>query len=74
MLSITTISFDLFVYEALISLQKGVKLIIANEKYADEMQKEAVVKYGFDRNYCVDILKMISLYKAEWLRGLGRCT
>ena len=29
--SITTISFDLFVYEALISLQKGLKLIISNE-------------------------------------------
>ncbi len=29
--SITTISFDLFVYEALISLQKGIKLVISNE-------------------------------------------
>ncbi len=30
-ISITTISFDLFVYEALISLQKGLKLVISNE-------------------------------------------
>lgn len=29
--SITTISFDIFVYETLISLQKGLKLVIANE-------------------------------------------
>ena len=29
--SITTISFDIFIFETLISLQKGLKLIIANE-------------------------------------------
>lgn len=29
--SITTVCFDLFVYEALISLQKGLKLVLANE-------------------------------------------
>jgi len=29
--SITTVCFDLFVYEALISLQRGLKLVIANE-------------------------------------------
>ena len=29
--SITTISFDIFAYETLISLQKGLKLVIANE-------------------------------------------
>ena len=29
--SITTISFDIFVYETIISLQKGLKVIIANE-------------------------------------------
>ena len=30
--SITTISFDIFIFESLISLQKGLKLIIANEE------------------------------------------
>ncbi len=30
-ISITTISFDLFVYESLISLQRGIKLVISNE-------------------------------------------
>ena len=30
--SITTISFDIFTYETLISLQKGLKVVIANEK------------------------------------------
>ncbi len=30
-LSITTVSFDLFVYEVFISLQKGIKIILANE-------------------------------------------
>lgn len=30
-LSITTISFDIFVYETLISLQKGIKVVISNE-------------------------------------------
>ena len=29
--SITTISFDIFIFESLISLQKGLKLVIANE-------------------------------------------
>jgi len=31
MLSITTISFDIFIFETLISLQKGLKIILANE-------------------------------------------
>lgn len=30
-LSITTVSFDLFVYEVFISLQKGIKIVLANE-------------------------------------------
>ncbi len=30
-LSITTVSFDLFVYEVFISLQRGIKIILANE-------------------------------------------
>ncbi len=30
--SITTISFDIFIFETLISLQKGLKLVIANEE------------------------------------------
>ena len=30
--SITTVSFDIFIFETLISLQKGLKLVIANEK------------------------------------------
>ena len=30
--SITTVSFDIFIFETLISLQKGLKLIIANEQ------------------------------------------
>ena len=29
--SVTTMSFDIFIFETLISLQKGLKLIIANE-------------------------------------------
>ena len=31
MLSITTISFDIFIFETLISLQKGLKIVLANE-------------------------------------------
>lgn len=31
-ISITTISFDIFIFETLISLQKGLKLVIANEQ------------------------------------------
>lgn len=30
--SVTTVSFDIFIFETLISLQKGLKLVLANEK------------------------------------------
>lgn len=33
--SITTVSFDIFIFETLISLQRGLKLVIANEKEKD---------------------------------------
>ena len=33
--SITTVSFDIFIFETLISLQRGLKLVIANEREKD---------------------------------------
>lgn len=37
--SITTISFDIFIFESLISLQKGLKLVIANEEEQTSVSK-----------------------------------
>ena len=46
--SITTVSFDIFIFETLISLQKGLKLIIANEneQTIPEMLGKLILKHN----------------------------
>ncbi len=46
--SITTISFDIFIFETLISLQKGLKLVIANEneQTTPKLLNKLVVKHN----------------------------
>lgn len=51
--SITTISFDIFVYETLISLQKGLKVVIANE---NEQTTPHLLNSLMERN-TVDIIQ-----------------
>lgn len=47
-LSITTVSFDLFVYEVFISLQKGIKIVLANEdeKTSPSLLNKLIEKYN----------------------------
>lgn len=66
--SLTTISFDIFIFESLISLLNGLKLVISNEEEQKNPTKlnELILKYN------IDLLQMTPTRFKLLINNLGR--
>ena len=60
---VTTVSFDIFIFESLISLQRGIKIVIANE---DEQRIPTLLDNALKKN-CVDIIQTTPSRMQLWV-------